>query len=145
MNTKKSVFFAAFIVTVVLVSLFFIAQIQYCNYHYDGYETLCMRAFGYIEQVLEPLSFSLFLAPLFFLISLITYRMKDEVFLAWWRFARWWVPVIMIVTFLLENAGGGGTLGMNKDFTALILIILYSILIVTSLVKIMRAYFGARW
>ncbi len=93
----------------------------------------------YIEWC-EPLAFALM--PFFplLLLSLITYRMKYEVFHAWWRFARWWVPVIMIVTFLLENAGGGGTLGMNKDFTALILIVLYSALIVTSLVKIFNAY-----
>lgn len=78
------------------------------------------------------------------LLSLITYRMKGEVFLAWWNFARWWVPVIIAVTLLLENASGGGTLGMNKDFAAFVLIILYSILIITSLVKIMRTYFKTR-
>ena len=82
----------------------------------------------------------LFFTPALLLLSLITYKMRDEVFRAWWRFARWWVPVIIVVTLLLENAGGGGTLGMNKDFTAFILIILYSILIITSLVKIVRAY-----
>lgn len=75
-----------------------------------------------------------------FLLSLITYKMRDEVFRAWWNFARWWVPVIIIITFLLENASGGGTLGMNKDFTAFILIILYSVLVITSLVKIVRTY-----
>lgn len=85
-----------------------------------------------------------FLTIPLFLLSLITYRMKDEVFRAWWGFARWWVPVIIAVTILLENAGGGGTLGMNNDFTAFILIILYSILIIVSLVKIVRAYFAPR-
>ena len=81
-------------------------------------------------------------APLLpvFILSLITYRLKDEVFQAWWNFARWWVIVIIAVTFLLENASGGGTLGMNQDFTAFILIILYSIFMVTSLVKIVREY-----
>ena len=70
-------------------------------------------ALGYVERVLEPLSFALFLAPLLFLLSLITYRMKDEVFRAWWRFARWWVPVIIAVTLFVQNAGGGGGWGMN--------------------------------
>ncbi|MCX6788116.1 MAG: hypothetical protein NT108_03075 [Candidatus Kaiserbacteria bacterium] len=85
-----------------------------------------------------------FLTPPLFLLSLITYRMKDEVFRAWWGFARWWVPVIIVVTLLLENAGGGGTLGMNKDFTAFILIILYSIFGIVSLVKIVRTYLKTR-
>ena len=93
----------------------------------------------YIEWC-EPLAFALMSFFPLFLLSLITYRMKDEVFHAWWNFARGWAPVIVVVTLLLENAGGGGTLGMNKDFTAFILIILYSILVITSLVKIMNAY-----
>ena len=66
--------------------------------------------------------------------------MKEEVFQAWWRFARWWVPVIIGVTFLLGNMSGGGTLGMDRDFTVFILGILYTILVVTSLLKIIRAY-----
>ncbi len=67
--------------------------------------------------------------------------MKDHVFRAWWNFARWWVPVIIIATLLLNNAGsGGGYIGMDKSFTAFLLIILYGILIITSLVKIIRAY-----
>lgn len=74
------------------------------------------------------------------LLSLITYKMQEEVFRAWWGFARWWVPVIIVVSLLLENAGGGGTLGMNKDFTVLILGVFYVILIITSLAKIVRAY-----
>ncbi|MDO8482024.1 MAG: hypothetical protein Q7S75_03000 [bacterium] len=92
----------------------------------------------------EQLAFALIpLLPLL-LLSLITYKMKDEVFRAWWNFARWWVPLIIIVTILLENAGGGGTLGMDKDFTAFILIILYSVLVIVSLVKIVRAYLKTR-
>lgn len=85
-------------------------------------------------------------APLLpiFLLSLVTYKMRDEVFHAWWGFARWWAPIIVVATILLNNLGGGGTLGMNKDFTAFILIILYSILGIVSLVKIVRAYFAAR-
>ena len=49
-------------------------------------------------------------------------------------------PLIIVTTLWLETAGGGGTLGMNKDFEFFILGILYSIFIITSLVKIMRAY-----
>lgn len=110
---KKNVLFAALVLTAMLVSLFFVAQIQYCNYNYDGYETSCMSALGYIERVLEPLSFALFLPPILLLLSLLTYRMKEEVFLSWFNFAKWWVPVIIGVTLWIENAGGGGGWGMN--------------------------------
>lgn len=87
--------------------------------------------------------FLLPLLPLFFL-SLITYRMKEEVFQAWWGFAWWWVLVIIAVTLFLQNAGGGGGIGISGAvsgaFDVLVIGILYVILVVTSLVKILRAY-----
>ena len=77
-----------------------------------------------------------------FLFSLITYKMREEVFLAWWNFARWWVPVIIVVTFLLNNTkgSGGGYLGLGQDFVMAILGILYSILVIFSLFKIIWQY-----
>lgn len=92
------------------------------------------------DDPLGSLFFTLLpLLPVFFL-SLVTYFMREEVFRAWWRFARWWVLVIIVITLLLNNASGGGTLGMERDFTIFILTILYSILIITSLTKIVRTY-----
>lgn len=90
----------------------------------------------------KPLAYALMpLLPLLVL-SLITYKMRDEVFRAWWNFARWWVPVIIVLTFLLNNASGtgGGYLGMGQDFIFLIQGILYTILILGSLWKIIRTH-----
>ncbi|MDO8566233.1 MAG: hypothetical protein Q7S04_03560 [Candidatus Moranbacteria bacterium] len=68
--------------------------------------------------------------------------MQEEVFQAWWRFARWFVPIIIIVTYLLntshEQSGFGGVAQGAFDF--LILIVLYIIFIITSLVRIILAY-----
>lgn len=129
MNTKNKVLIISAAYAVFFVAIFLAGEYcssVWCRVHDDD-------PLGLIFFTFLPL------LPIFFL-SLITYRMKDEVFLVWWGFARWWVPVIIAVTLLLENAGGGGTLGMNKDFTAFILIILYSIFVITSLIKIVRAY-----
>ena len=80
-----------------------------------------------------------------FILSLITYKMQDEVFRAWWGFARWWVPVIIAVTLFLQNAGGGGGWGLGSGgFDILILSIFYAIFVITSLVKIVRAYLKTR-
>ncbi len=120
MNTKKYVLFVSGGSTLLVLTLFYIGSNScYAN-------PFCNDTF--LILFLIPL-------PLFFL-SLFTYRMKDEVFRAWWNFARWWVLVIFIATLLLNNLSGGGTIGMDKDFTAFILIIFYSILILGSLVKI---------
>lgn len=74
--------------------------------------------------------------------------MRDEVFRAWWRFARWWAPVIIAVTLLLENAGGGGGLGISgavsSAFDILVLGVLYAVLVVISLVLIAYKYLSMR-
>lgn len=82
------------------------------------------------------------------ILSLITYKMQDEVFRAWWGFARWWILVIIAVTLFLQNAGGGGGIGIggavSGAFDVLVIGILYVILVVTSLAKILRAYLKNR-
>ena len=101
----------------------------------------CVEGGFFSEHILQ---LGGFLALSFLILSLITYKMKEEVFQAWWRFARWWVLVIIAVTLFLQNAGGGGGIGISGAvggaFDALILGILYAILVITSLVKIVRAY-----
>lgn len=80
--------------------------------------------------------------------SLITYKMRDEVFRAWWGFAWWWTLIIIAVTLFLQNAGGGGGLGIggavSGAFDALVLGILYVILVLVSLIKIVRTYLKLR-
>lgn len=80
--------------------------------------------------------------PFVFLFSLITYKMREEVFQAWWRFAVWFVPVIMVVTYLLysghRQSGFGGV--SQGAFEFLILVILYAIFILTSLIRIILAH-----
>ena len=105
--------------------------------------------FGYVIEAhyvewCEPLVFALMPFLPLLLLSLITYKMRDEVFRAWWRFARWWVPVIIAVTLFLNSAGGGGGMGISgavsAGFDILVLSIFYAVFVIVSLVKIVRAY-----
>lgn len=129
MNIKKNVLIVSAIGGGLFIFLLTALLVDFCG----QYRNVC-------KVIYTPVAYIFFSFPFIFLLSLLTYWMKNEVFHAWWSFARWWVPVIIGVTLLLGNMGGGGTLGMNKDFTAFILIILYSIFIITSLVKIVRTY-----
>lgn len=96
----------------------------------------------------EPFAFALMPFILILLLSLITYKMRDEVFRAWWRFACWWALVIIAVTLLLERAGSGGGIGIggavSSAFDILILGVLYSVLVIVSLIQIARAYFKSK-
>jgi hypothetical protein len=77
-----------------------------------------------------------------FLFSLITYKMREEVFQAWWSFARWFVPVIIGVTFLLKTSvnDSGGSLSSPGTLSFVVLTILYPVFALVSVVKIVRAY-----
>ena len=81
------------------------------------------------------------LLPVFFL-SLITYKMREEVFQAWWRVAVWFVPIIIVATYLMnsghQQSGFGGV--AQDSFYFVILIALYGIFIITSLVRIVLAH-----
>ena len=82
--------------------------------------------------------------PFVFLFSLITYNMREEIFQSWWHFARWFVPLIIVSTFLLYRNGESSGVGMTGIGSgvgeAFILSVLYAIFIITSLVKIILAY-----
>ncbi len=129
MMTKKSVLIISGIGGGLFVLLLLSLLYDFCG----PYRHVC-------KSVYTPIAYAFFSFPFVFLLSLLTYWAKDELFRAWWNFARWWVPVIVVVTLLLENAGGGGSLNMGQDFTIFILVILYTIFIITSIVKIIKRY-----
>jgi hypothetical protein len=102
------------------------------------YDHWCeIRESGFAVEMLYFLSF---LFP-FFLFSLITYRMHDEVFHAWWNFARWMAPVIMLATIGIQFVpSNGGFFNMDGLVYLLVLAPLYTLLIIVSLWKIVRTY-----
>ena len=129
-NTKKIVLLSSLSYIIIFGIIFFVTKFcnsSWCRVHDDDPLGMFLLTF-------------LFFIPIFIL-SLITHKMRDEVFHAWWSFARWWVPVIIFVTIFLNNVStGGGTLGMDEIFSGLIYSVLYGILIVVSVIKIVRSY-----
>lgn len=85
----------------------------------------------------------IFLIPIF-IFSLITYKMRQEVFQSWWRFVRWFAPVIILVTFLINSQRQSGGMGISgairSSFNLFIIGIFYAIFIITSTIKIILTY-----
>lgn len=76
-----------------------------------------------------------------FLLSLLTYWMHDEIFTAWWSFARWLISINFLITSLiLLMPHDGGFFNMDGLIFLLIPVPLYAILTLVSLWKIVRTY-----
>ncbi len=96
----------------------------------------CQENLWFFIETFSPL------APVF-IFTLITYWMRDEVFDAWISFARWFVPIIFVVT-LIFGGGGGGGMGISGAisgwFNAIIIGAFYVVFVVISLYKIIHAH-----
>ncbi len=126
--TKKNIliFFGA----MTLIILFTIDELSFCRS--IGLKRCPIHITDSKEAFLFP-----FLVM--FLLSLLTYKMKDEVFRAWFRFALWFVPIIIVFQYIFMNSRGGGYIG-NNDFAIFFTSVFYIIFILVSLIKIIRAY-----
>lgn len=137
-STKKKVLYSALSVFALALMADNSSIFGLCEYVGTGSIKHCRDIEIMPEFMLQIFGF---LSLYFIVFSLITYRMQDGVFTAWWNFARWWVPVIVVVTFLLNTmSSGGGGLGMDDMLNSHIYAILYGVLIVVSSVKIYRAW-----
>ena len=119
--TKKKVFWGSFLGVVIVPVVGSIFSYDYC--FAQGH---CPRLWDTIESI-TPIFF-LFL-PLFIL-SLITYWMREEVFRAWLRFAYWWIPLTMVLVLMTRDSSGGFGIpsivtreSVSMIFSALFLII----------------------
>jgi hypothetical protein len=79
--------------------------------------------------------------PLVLVFSLITYKLPERVFIAWWKFAKFAIPIIFGLTFLI-NAGvhhiSGGQ--WQDMFDIPVILTLYAIFVIGSLVQIVRGW-----
>ena len=128
---KKNVLFASGIILAVLFGLEYVGTYALCDFIIsNGHEGNCPFVLSDIEIILSPI-----LA--LFIFSLITYKMRDEIFQSWWRFARVWVPLSMIVTFFTPSYTHNWMFPIVKANVALLL---SAIFIIVSFIKITQAY-----
>ena len=131
---KIYVLLGSFIGTFLIAASFFYLSTDVCYVN---------KTCDAIASVLSQDNLTLiYILPFVFVLSLITYKMQEAVFQAWWRFAMWFVPLIMIVTYFLysghQQSGFGGV--AQDAFYFAILVALYAIFILTSLIRIILAY-----
>lgn len=124
---KKITLILSGIISVILVILNFIGTYRLCGSR--GYGS-CMDIF--YDAIVNFLP----IIPLF-IFSLITYKMRDEIFQAWWKFSRVWIPLSMIA-ILISPSYGNWMIPIEKGTVAFFSSIVFCII---SLIIIIRQSF----
>ena len=84
---------------------------------------------------------SLLFFPFVLLFSLITYKMPERIYQVWWVFAKYAIPIILMLSIYI-NSGvfNDPTDWMNGVLEVFLLIALYSIFTLGSLIQIYRGW-----
>ncbi len=131
--TKKNILILSLFGTIFFLSPVIFYNIFDC---YNQNTFLCSAEYQHITML-----FVLLIPNLVF--SLITYKMRQEVFDYWMKFAIWATPLLMILTFLISGGGNNG-LGVEGaiggGFDAMLFMILYGTFMGVSIYRIVSKY-----
>lgn len=125
--TKKSVLILSGIVSILLITLDRVGTFRLCGANTYG---SCM------DVVYNVIIFFLPVLPLF-LFSLITYKMPEGVFQAWWRFARVFVPLAMFLILITPAYTHNWMFPVTKGTVA---VALSGLFVLTSLIRVVIAH-----
>lgn len=95
-----------------------------------------------LANLLLPTLFFFSVALLAF--SIITYKMREEVFRAWIHFAYWWIPISLVFIYLAGGWSGGGFGMPNVLDQEFVSIIFSAIFVIVSILIIIWKYFTTR-
>ena len=136
-GTKRNVLIVSVAATVLSYVWEYVGYTKACK-GMDVVDYYCLSILREAELVILPI---ITLVLLLLLLSLLTYRMHDDVFRAWWNFARWMVPIIIFATIAIQFVpSNGGFFNMDGLIYLLVLTPLYAILTLGSLWRIFRKY-----
>ena len=123
--TKKKVL----LISVTYIAYFFLLLLISWQCYSGWCQVRDDNTLGFILFVFSPL------APVF-LFSLITYPLREETFRSWLRFAKWWVPMSMLLVLITPDGQGGGYMPSLIDkqvvafLTSVVFIIISTVIIV---------------
>lgn len=131
MFTKKNVFLSSLVVLTLGYLAVYAPEFCYSTYE-GGIPVICLEDIGFIF---------FYCAFSVLVISILTYKIRDEVFRAWVTFAKWGVPLQIVLALIFPISGGGYLISIDKQFVAIILSCLFTLI---SLLLIIWKYFSSR-
>jgi hypothetical protein len=135
MITKKTLLLVSGCLSIVLFVSNYIGTYWICdNFFLGGHEGSC-------PDILYSAMMNFFPIIPFFLFSIITYKMRDEVYQAWLRFAYVWIPLSMLAIFLAPEYSADWMFPIVKGTVAFFSSLLFAGI---SLILIIYKYFASR-
>jgi len=131
MCNKKTLLTSSGVVTAILIILNWIGTFKLCG----GQE------YGQCMDFSYSLIIGFFPVIPLFILSLITYKMRDEMYRAWLRFAQWWIPFSMVFIFLAPEYSGDWMFPIVKGTVAFFSSLLF---VIISLLLIIWKYIASR-
>jgi len=117
--TKKNILWMSLIGTSIFSFLLFLVLNDSCGNYYE----FCKSTFVLTTNLL-------FIFPVIFLFSLITYKMRESTFRSWLHFSYWWVSISVLLVLIIPNGQGGGYMPslLDKESVAFIMSFFYSVI-----------------
>lgn len=122
MFNKKNILVVSAALALALLSINYIGTYELCNQNRDCAHILA----GSLVILLVVIPFSL--------LSIITYFINEAIFKSWISFAKWWVPLTIVLTILTPEATGSAfvpffarsdvAIGMSALFLVISLVII---------------------
>jgi len=133
MISKRIVFWVSLTLSAVFIFMFFMnTGTNYCYSH--GW---CM----WFRDFRSSFGIYFVIFPLVFLFSLVTYKMRDEVFKSWSTFSAFCVSIFILMMILLQiipDDGGGALLGGGFVKVAFLLLFLFAYFLISLIIIISK-------
>lgn len=126
--TKKNILYSSFIYLLVFIGFLMWSEL--------GGEAECYNM-RWCDGYLYPTLSYLLPMHIIFVFSLITYKMRNEVFLAWRNFSYWWIPISVFLV-LITPEGNSVIMSWGKEIPAIGMSVLY---VLISTILITRRFF----
>lgn len=115
---KKLIFWTSLLFSLIILVIDYLGTYKVCGD--NGYGTC-------VDNLANIIILSLIIFPVF-LVSAITYFLKDRVFLAWLKFSSIWIPLQVILSLLTPRYGGAGIISIDRGAVSFVLSALYLII-----------------
>src|SRR3989344_4320472 len=132
MISKKILLIVSGFFSIGLIIWNYIGNYQVCDFFMKG------GSINNCPFILTSIGINLLPIIPLFLLSIIIYKMRDEVYRAWLRFAQWWIPLSMLLIFLAPEYTSDWMFPVVKGTVAFFSSILFLII---SLLLIAWKYF----